>query len=103
MSARATPLPDNAVHPTTRAAWRRWLAANADRDAGIWCVQYKKGTGKPRVDYEELVEEALCVGWVDSKPAKLDDERSMLWFAPRKAGSAWSKPNKERIERLLAA
>ena len=49
-----------------------------------------------------MVEEALAFGWVDSKPRKLDDARTMLYFAPRKAGSGWSKPNKERVERLVA-
>jgi uncharacterized protein YdeI (YjbR/CyaY-like superfamily) len=53
--------------------------------------------------YDEAVEEALCFGWIDSKPNKLDDERSMLWFAPRKPGTGWSKPNKERVERMIAA
>jgi len=40
---------------------------------------------------------------VDSKPNKLAEERSMLWFAPRKSGSGWSKPNKERVEKLIAS
>jgi len=66
-------------------------------------ISYKQATGKPRVEYAESVEEALCFGWVDSKGNKLDDERSMLWFAPRKRGSGWARPNKERIERLIAA
>ena len=66
-------------------------------------ISYKKFTGKPRIEYDEAVEEALCFGWVDSKPNKLDDERSMLWFAPRKRRSSWSKPNKERLERMIAA
>ena len=55
------------------------------------------------MSYDEMVEQALCFGWVDSRPAKLDDERSMLWFTPRKRGSAWAGPNKARIERLTAA
>jgi len=50
--------------------------------------------------YEEMVVEALRFGWVDSRPSKLDDERTMLWFSPRRRGSAWARPNKERIERL---
>jgi uncharacterized protein YdeI (YjbR/CyaY-like superfamily) len=95
--------PENSVHPLTRAEWRAWLAANHTRTQGIWLITYKKATGKPRVEYDEAVEEALCYGWVDSKPNKLDDERSMLWFAPRKPGTGWSRPNKERVERLLAA
>ncbi len=40
------------------------------------------------MEYDEAVEEALCFGWVDSKPGKLDDERAILWFAPRKARTA---------------
>ncbi len=94
--------PSNSVHPLTRAEWRSWLEQNWSRAEGIWLVSYKKDTGKPRFEYDEAVEEALCFGWVDSKPNKLDDERSLLWFAPRKRGTGWSKPNKERVERLIS-
>jgi uncharacterized protein YdeI (YjbR/CyaY-like superfamily) len=93
---------ENSVHPLTRAEWRAWLAANHTRPQGVWLITYKKATGQPRVEYEEAVEEALCFGWIDSKANKLDAERSLLWFSPRKAGTGWSKPNKERIERMLA-
>jgi uncharacterized protein YdeI (YjbR/CyaY-like superfamily) len=79
------------------------LAENHLRDEGIWLISYKKATGKQYFDYNDAVEEALCFGWIDSKPNKLDDERSMLWFAPRKVGTGWSRPNKERIERMLAS
>lgn len=102
-STAMTDLPRNAVHPLTPAEWREWLERNHTRDEGVWLVSYKKGTGRPRFEYGEAVEEALAFGWVDSKPAKLDAERSMLWFAPRRAGTGWSRPNKERVERLVAA
>lgn len=95
--------PTNAVHPLTRAEWRAWLEQNYTRREGIWLISYKKATGKPRVEYDEAVEEALCFGWIDSKANKLDEERAMLWFAPRKAGTGWSKLNKERVAKLLAA
>lgn len=98
-----TTLPDYATHPTTRAAWHAWLARHHTRIEGVWLVSWKQATGRPRIDYEAAVEEALCFGWVDSKVNKLDDERSMLWFAPRKAKTGWSKPNKARVERLIAA
>lgn len=94
--------PRNSVHPKSRSAWRLWLEEHHGRDEGIWLITFKKATGKPRVEYEEAVEEALCFGWVDSKPNKLDDERAMLWFAPRKPGTGWSRPNKERVEKLIA-
>jgi uncharacterized protein YdeI (YjbR/CyaY-like superfamily) len=87
----------------TRAAWRKWLKQNHSRAEGVWLISYKKGTGKPRFDYDEAVEEALCFGWIDSKPNKLDDERSMLWFAPRKARTGWSKINKARAEKMIEA
>ncbi|WP_242060124.1 YdeI/OmpD-associated family protein [Oscillatoria sp. FACHB-1407] len=86
----------------TRAEWRNWLEQHHTRPDGVWLISYKKGTGKPRFDYDEAVEEALCFGWIDSKPNKLDEERSLLWFAPRKPRTGWSKLNKERVERLMA-
>lgn len=98
-----TAVPENSVHPLTRAEWRAWLAENHVRPEGVWMISYKKATGKPFVTYDEAVEEALCFGWVDSKPNRLDAERTMLYFAPRKKGTGWSRPNKERVERMIAA
>ena len=95
--------PSNSVHPKTRAEWRRWLELNQTRAEGVWLISYKKATGKTRFEYDEAVEEALCFGWIDSKPNKLYDERSMLWFAPRKAGAGWSKINKARAEKMIQA
>jgi uncharacterized protein YdeI (YjbR/CyaY-like superfamily) len=94
--------PPNSTHPKTVAEWRAWLEEHHTQPQGVWLVSYKKATGKPAVTYDEAVEEALAWGWIDSKGNKLDDERTMLWFAPRKKGTGWSRPNKERIERLLA-
>lgn len=91
------------VEVTTRAAWREWLARHHTQRESVWCVTYKKGASRPKVEYEDLVEEALCFGWVDSAVRKLDDERTMLLMSPRKAQSAWSAPNKARVEKLLAA
>ncbi len=89
-------------HPLTRKEWRMWLSKNYDRSSGVWFVYYKKHTGKPRVSNDEAVEEALCFGWIDSLQRKLDDDRTKLVFTPRKAKSIWSKPNKERVERMIA-
>jgi uncharacterized protein YdeI (YjbR/CyaY-like superfamily) len=96
-------LPPNAVLPRSRAEWRAWLAEHHARPGGVWLVSHKKAAGGPHVTYDEAVEEALCFGWVDSKPAKLDAARTMLWFAPRKTGSRWAATNKARVGRLLAA
>ena len=96
-------LPLNAVEPASRAAWRVWLDAHHATAPHTWLVTRKKAAGGPALTYAEAVEEALCVGWVDSVPRKLDAERSMLYFAPRKPGSGWSRVNKERVARLEAA
>ena len=53
--------------------------------------------------YEEGIEEALCVGWIDSTIRRMDDERTRLLFTPRRPGSVWSAPNKARVARLAAA
>jgi len=90
-------------HAKSRKEWRAWLEKHHRTSSGVWLVTFKKETGKPRIDYGEAVEELLCFGWIDSKPAKLDDERSMLLCTPRKPTSAWSKANKDRVERLLSA
>jgi len=64
-------------------------------------VYYKKETGKRKFTYADAVEEALCFGWIDSSPKKIDAERSALKFTPRKSKSAWSKLNKQRIKKLI--
>lgn len=100
-TVKVSDAPIPSVHPLTRSEWRQWLEANHTRTTGVWLVSYKKATGKPRFEYDDAVEEALCFGWVDSKPNKLDLERTLLWFAPRKPGTGWSRPNKLRVERML--
>ena len=90
------------VHAETAEEWRDWLLANHATESGAWLVSWKSTTGRPSVGYVRSVEEALCVGWIDSSGRKLDDERSMLWFTRRKAGSGWARTNKERVVRLEA-
>ena len=91
------------VYPQTRADWRAWLSANHDKSPGIWLVRYKVSTKQPTITYDELVEGALCFGWIDGLARGLDAERHLQLLTPRKPKSVWSKINKERIERLLAA
>ena len=95
--------PDNHVHPLARADWRAWLAAHHGRDEGVWLVRYKKATGRPTLTTDDVVEEAIAFGWIDSVPKKLDAERSLLWVSPRQPGSHWSRLSKERAERMEAA
>lgn len=95
-------LPADAVLVRTRAEWRQWLQQHHGRTQGVWLVTFRQGSGEPAPGYDATVEEALCFGWVDSRPKKLDERRTMLWFAPRKPGSGWARPNKLRVQRLIA-
>ena len=99
----AAALPEHAVQPASRAAWRRWLERHHTRDRGVWFVYFKKSSGKQRFTYGDLVEEALCFGWIDGQARALDDERAMLWLSPRKPKSVWSAPNKVRVARMMEA
>ena len=91
------------VHAETREQWRSWLAAHHDTAAGAWLVSWRRVTGRPAVGYVESVCEALCFGWVDSVQRSVDEERSRLYFAPRKPRSGWARTNKLRVEELRAA
>jgi uncharacterized protein YdeI (YjbR/CyaY-like superfamily) len=87
----------------SRAQWRDWLKKYHKTGTGVWLVTYKKSSGGPHLPYAEAVEEALCFGWIDSKPGIVDAERTKLMYTPRKPNSVWSKVNKERLERLIAS
>jgi uncharacterized protein YdeI (YjbR/CyaY-like superfamily) len=87
----------------TREEWRAWLAEHHASVSGIWAVTWRKDSGGPVVTYEDLVEEALCFGWVDSRGGRRPDGRTGLLLTPRRPTSAWSGPNKERVARLQAA
>jgi len=89
------------VEPADRSAWRAWLAANHARRAPVWLV-LRKGGGTD-LDAAAACEEALCFGWIDSLPRRLDEARWMLLVSPRRPRSPWSRVNKARIARLREA
>jgi len=91
------------VEVKSRAELRRWLAKNHARKEAIWLVTWKKGGPVPHLPWPEIVDEALCFGWIDSLPRKLDAARTMLLLSPRRAGSGWSAINKKKAEALIAA
>ena len=89
------------IYIKTRAEWRAWLEKNHDKSKGIWLVFYKKHSGKPSLEYDASVEEALCFGWIDSIIKKLDDDRYVRKFTPRKPDSQWSELNRKRVKKLM--
>jgi uncharacterized protein YdeI (YjbR/CyaY-like superfamily) len=89
----------------SRGQWREWLAEHHATSTGVWVVTTKKAFVTEAQEYvsaQDLNEECLCFGWIDSKPARIDERRSALLCTPRKAGSSWSRVNKERYARLAA-
>lgn len=89
------------VEVAAREQWRSWLTRHHAESPGVQVVTWKKGRG-PYLAYGDLVEEALCFGWIDSQARRVDDDRTSLLMTPRRTRSAWSASNRERVGRLLA-
>jgi uncharacterized protein YdeI (YjbR/CyaY-like superfamily) len=90
------------LYITHRKDWRNWLKQNYKTEKEIWLVYPKKATGKPRIEYNDAVEEALCFGWIDSIVKKLDEQYTVQRFSPRKPNAKYSQANIERLRDLVA-
>ena len=84
------------------AEWRAWLEANHATEKELWLIIYKRRVAKAGLSYREALDEALCFGWIDGILKRIDDEKHMIRFSPRKSKSIWSKANRARAERLMA-
>jgi uncharacterized protein YdeI (YjbR/CyaY-like superfamily) len=89
------------IEIASTAQWQAWLGDNRERVDQVWVAIYKKSTGKQTVTFDELLEEALCWGWVDTQTKGLDDERYSIRFRRRRPGSNWSPTNRAIVCRLL--
>ena len=90
-----------AVYFAERADWRTWLAENYTKEKEVWLIYPKKASGKPRIPYNDAVEEALCFGWIDSQAKSIDENSYAQRFSPRRPKSKYSQPNKERLRELV--
>ncbi len=90
------------LYVTNRKEWRDWLKKNYKTEKEIWLVLPRKATGKPRIEYNTSVEEALCFGWIDSIQKKLDEDHTVQRFSPRKPKAKYSQANIERLRYLVA-
>ncbi|VVB82391.1 Bacteriocin-protection, YdeI or OmpD-Associated [uncultured archaeon] len=89
------------IYLTKRSEWRKWLKNNYSKEKEIWLIFYRKSSGKPRIDYNDAVEEALCYGWIDSIVKSIDNEKFAQRFTPRRNNSILSQLNKERIKKMI--
>ena len=84
----------------TRRDLRAWLDAHHDTATELWVGLYKKGSGRPSITWSEVVDEALCFGWIDGVRRGIDDQSYMNRLTPRKPNSNWSAVNVRRVEEL---
>jgi uncharacterized protein YdeI (YjbR/CyaY-like superfamily) len=89
------------LYVSDRKSWHEWLEANFDTEKEIWLIYPDKKSGKPRIQYNEAVEEALSFGWIDSIVKHYDEHSSVQRFSPRNPDSEYSQSNKERLKLLV--
>lgn len=89
------------LYVSNREDLRNWLQEHYRSKKEIWLIYYRKHSGKPRIPYNDAVEEAICFGWIDSTVKKLDEERYAQRFTPRRPKSPFSQTNKERLKKLI--
>ena len=92
---------EETLYVKSRTQWRRWLKTRGTKKPEIWLIYYKKHTGQPSIPYDHAVEEAICFGWIDTTVRRIDEERYMQRFTPRRRNSQWSALNRRRAEALL--
>jgi uncharacterized protein YdeI (YjbR/CyaY-like superfamily) len=84
------------------AEWEKWLEDNHAVSDGVWIKMAKKDAGIESVRYPEVLESALCFGWIDGRREALDEHFFLQRFTPRRSRSKWSRINREKAERLAA-
>jgi uncharacterized protein YdeI (YjbR/CyaY-like superfamily) len=91
------------LHCKNIEQWRDWLQRHHNTREAVWLVFYRRESHQRSLDYESVLEEALCHGWIDSLIKKIDEFRYARKFTPRKKVSNWSEKNKERVAGLIEA
>jgi uncharacterized protein YdeI (YjbR/CyaY-like superfamily) len=87
---------------TSEADWESWLSDHHAASEGVWVKIAKKDAGIESVRYPEVLEVALCFGWIDGRRAALDERYFLQRFTPRRPRSRWSQNNRRTAERLIA-
>ncbi len=94
---------EDALCFTNREDWRSWLSENHDKKELAWLIFFKKNSKQKGITLDQAVEEAISFGWIDGKLRRLDEDRFILRFSPRRARSVWSKINKQRAKQQIAS
>lgn len=87
--------------PGSSAEWDAWLSEHHADSPGLWLKIPKKGSGAPGVTYPDALSLALCHGWIDGQKSRLDGDYWLQRFTPRRAGSKWSRINRDQAAALI--
>ena len=93
---------DDAIFFETPAALRAWLEEHHGTASELWVGFYKKGSGRRSLTWSEVVDEALCFGWIDGKVQRIDEHRYRQRLTPRRPNSNWSTVNVAKVADLRA-
>ncbi|HEY1636376.1 MAG TPA: YdeI/OmpD-associated family protein [Acidimicrobiales bacterium] len=93
-------LPQHAF--ASAADWEEWLERNHAASDGLWIRMAKRDAGIDSVRYPEVLDCALCFGWIDGRREALDERCFLQRFTPRRPRSRWSRINRDKAERLIA-
>lgn len=96
------PTPNNVLFFDTPAELRAWFEANHETAAELWVGYHRKRSGRPSITWQDVVDQELCFGWIDSVRYSLDDETSAQRITPRRKRSVWSNVNIKRFQELEA-
>jgi uncharacterized protein YdeI (YjbR/CyaY-like superfamily) len=92
-----------AIFFETPAELRAWLEEHHETAAELWVGYYKKASGRRSLTWSEVVDEALCFGWIDGKAQRIDEHRYRQRLTPRRSKSNWSAVNIAKVAELRAA
>ena len=87
----------NTFYTADRAEWRRWLSEHFETEKEVWFILPTKAAGEESISYNDMVEEALCFGWIDSTIKHIDPTHRAQHITPRNPKSTYSRPNIERL------
>jgi uncharacterized protein YdeI (YjbR/CyaY-like superfamily) len=78
-----------------------WLQENHASETELFIKIFKVGSGIPSINWNEVVIESLCWGWIDGVKKSLDDQAYIQRITPRRAKSNWSKRNTKHVDHLI--
>lgn len=91
------------IQPYSAEDWGFWLRSVGERTDGVWLVLWRRGSGRRVICHDDALLEAVAVGWTEGETRRLDEDRSIVWFAPRCSDDVWTATDQDRADRLERA